>query len=74
MGASYIYDISRLRVKPDLRYLGIVGNVERYFLMDVSVQSIFPIFRGQAVFLACLISVDGPSRLSRNVDKKLVKS
>jgi hypothetical protein len=38
--------------------------------MDVSGQSIFPIFRGQAVFLA---PVDGPSRLSRNVDKKLVK-
>jgi hypothetical protein len=42
-----------------------------YRSLDVSAQPVFPIFKGQAVFLDFLTFEDGADKLSRNVGKKL---
>jgi len=58
-------------VTRDIHSYGILNNVDGWFITDVSVEPIVPIFKGHAAEEEFFFDWDGNNRFSRNVDKKL---
>jgi len=58
--------------KWDLYSSGILRSAAWYYITDVSLQPIVPLFKGQTVFLNCFSLEDWTESLSRNVGKKLL--